>query len=379
MDFALNREQRDIQGAAAEFARGEFDPDQALGHDRDQTFPRGLRQKAAELGFTGMQVPEDQGGQGLGALDASLVLEAFCREDSGFGTALGLCDLGADLVVRNGREDQKARLLPSLARGEQVLSPAFLEQGRWPARMEAWAEPKGEETRLSGRKDFIPMGLEADVLAVFCRTGEEPPRDVSVFLVGAGQGGLEVTPMGDRLGLRMVPMGAADLDGTTVPGEALLGESGQGRDILRAFLEALGVKIGAMALGTAQGALDRALAYASRREQFGRPVIRFEAVQGRLAEMRLQVESARLLVYRAAWLLDQGRAFSEALLAARIAASRAALTVTSDAVQVHGGYGYMKEGHVERFYRDAKALDLFLETGTAARERLARRMAGTKG
>jgi alkylation response protein AidB-like acyl-CoA dehydrogenase len=362
-----------------EFAKGEFDPDLALDLDRDQVFPGDLLKKAAELGFTGMEIPESYGGQELGALDSVLVIEAFCREDSGFGTALGLADMAAPLILQNGSEEQKTRLLPPLARGERILSPAFLEKGRLSRPMEATASRNGDGYHLTGVKDFIPFAGVARDIAVFCQTGADPSSHQSLFLVEAGTGGLDISVMGDKVGMRMIPMGQMALDGLRVPEARRMGPEGEGAHILMNYLMRLGVKIGAMALGMAQGALDRALDYAGKREQFGRPIIRFDAVRNRLAEMRMQVETLRPLVYKAAWLMDDGPGDPLTLLTARVMASRTALSVTSDAVQIFGGYGYMKEGHVERFYRDARSLDLFLEPGTAARDRVAQRIAGREG
>ena len=379
MKFTLNRDQADIQKAASEFARGEFDPDEALENDREQRYPLSLRKKACELGFIGMHIPEEYGGQGLGVLDNALVVETFCREDSGLGTAMGLADFGAEIILRNGNETLKKELLPSVAQGKCMLSLGFLEEGHLPSPMGAQALKKGTGYRLQGKKDFVPLGGMADYLMVACGTGEDDAGKSSLFLLERSSDPIDTRPSGNRVGMRMISTEALILDNVTVPANRLIGKENEGSTPLMGFLQEMAVEAGAMGVGIAQGAFDRALDYSGKREQFGRRIIHFDAISSRLVEMRIQVETARLAVYRAAWLLDQGKADAVTLWTAKILGAGAALRVASDAIQIHGGLGYMKEMHLERFYRDARALDLFLLPGKALKRMIGQHIAGREG
>jgi alkylation response protein AidB-like acyl-CoA dehydrogenase len=371
MDFRLTKEQADIQKAAREFARGEFDADLALEWDRDQHFPKALWQRACSLGFIGLQYPEDCGGQGLGFLENVLVTEVFCRHDSGIGLALALSDFGADLVVKDGSEEQKGEVLPLLAQGKGLLTFAVLEEGYSLIPFATKAVESDSGYRITGEKFFVTLGDLASFAIVACQNPGEENASQSLFLVESTKPGLRFTTMGDKLGMRMVPIARAEMNDFFVPKTALIGKPGSGRTQLMHFLHAARAKTGAMGIGIAQGALDRALDYSRKRHQFGRPIASFDLIRNKLADTLVHVEMARLLVYRAAWSLDCGREESPFLLMAKMVGVRTAIRAASDAVQIHGGYGYMKEGQVERFYRDAKVLDLFLEPPQVQRNMLA--------
>lgn len=376
MDFRLTREQADIQKAAMEFARGEFDPDLALAWDRDQHFPKALWERACSLGFVGLQYPESCGGQELGFLESVLVTEVFCRRDSGIGIALALSDFGADLLVKGGSEEQKRNILPHLAQGEGLLTLALLEKGYALSRFATGAVRSDSGYRITGEKFFVTLGDLADFVIVACQDAGGKNPGQSLFLVGSTAPGLRFSSMGDKLGMRMVPIAASTMTDLFVPESALIGEPGSGHGRLMSFLHAARVKTGAMGIGLARGALDRALDYSKQRHQFGRPIASFDLIRNKLADMLVGVEMARLIVYRAAWSLDQGREDSPSSLMAKMIGARTAVRTADDAVQIHGGYGYMKEGHVERFYRDAKVLDLFLEPPQIQRNMLADSMTG---
>ena len=361
MDFRLTKEQADIQKAAVEFARGEFDADLALEWDRDQHFPKSLWQRACSLGFIGLQYPEDCGGQGLGFLESVLVTEGFCRYDSGIGMALALSDFGADLVVKAGSEEQKGEVLPVLAQGKGLLTFAVLEEGYALMPFATRAVESDTGYRITGEKFFVTLGELVSFVIVACQSPGEENAGQNLFLVESPKPGLRFTSMGDKLGMRMVPIARAEMNDLMVSNTALIGKPGSGHAQLMHFLHGARIKTGAMGIGVAQGALDRALDYSKKRQQFGRPIASFDLIRNKLADMLVQVEMARLLVYRAAWSVDHGREDPPSLLTAKMVGVRAAIRAASDAVQIHGGYGYMKEGQVERFYRDAKVLDLFLE------------------
>lgn len=370
MDFSLTREQMDIQKAAEEFARGEFDPDCILEWDRKQVFPEPVWKKACELGFIGAHFPEAWGGQGLGFLDQSIIVEAFCRRDSGVGIALALSDFGSEMVLAYGNDGQKERVLPTLVQGKGVSTLAFLEDGYSRSPLQAKIRRTGKGTIIEGLKSHVPMAETARFILVVCQGEPRNPEGQSVYLLQSDRKNLEISTMGERLGMRMILMGRVSFNGVEVFEEDLIGKEGSGSIYLDDSLGSLRVEAGAMALGIAQGALDRALDYAGKREQFGKPIASFAPVKHRLAEMLINVESSRLLVYRAAWLWAQGRPEDRAAILAKRFATRTALDVTSGAIQIYGGYGYMTEAHVERHYRDAKALDLFLESGSMSEDRL---------
>jgi alkylation response protein AidB-like acyl-CoA dehydrogenase len=363
MDFTLTKEQIDIQKAAGEFAGGEFDPDLILEWDRKQEFPVPVWKKACELGFVGAHFPEEYGGQGLEFLDQALILEAFCRRDSGVGIALGLADFGSEMILFHGTDGQKTKVLPALARGSGLSTMAFLEEGYALSPFQTEVRKTGRGLFISGMKSHVPLASTARFMIVVAQAHKEDPKGQSVFLLEDHRRDLEFQAAGESLGMRMIPVERVSFNLAQVFERDLIGEEGKGSFYLKECLRALRVKAGAMALGIAQGAFDRALDYAGKREQFGKAIMSFNPVKNRLADMFTRVETARQMVYRAAWALAQERHDERASIMAKMIAARTALSVASDAIQIYGGYGYMTEGQVEHFYRDAKALNIFLESG----------------
>jgi alkylation response protein AidB-like acyl-CoA dehydrogenase len=378
MDFNLTQEQRDIQKAAQEFAKGEFDRDQILEYDRNQEFPQALVKKAGNLGFLGAHFPEAFGGQGLGILDNALIVEAFCRQDSGAGAALALSDFGSDMVLDWGSEDQKNRVLPSVAAGEKVLTAALLEDGYALAPLKTKAFKEGEAYRIDGKKSFVPLGDFAQHMIVVCQADDQDPYAQSAFLLEKDTGGVGLTPMGEKVGLRMIPLSAVVLTEAKVPGENRIGAENSAHGALSVFLDKLRIEAGSMGVGIAQGALDLALDYSKKRVQFGRAIVSFDAVRSKLANMCVDLELARLMVYKAAWTVDCGKPDRRSILMSKAAGTFAALRAANDALQIHGGYGYMTEAQIEHFYRDAKALSLFLEPTQTQKGLLADDLAGRK-
>jgi alkylation response protein AidB-like acyl-CoA dehydrogenase len=378
MDFALTKEQKDIQQAAEDFAKGEFDPDAALEYDQSQQFPTSIWKKAAELGFLGMPFSEEDGGQGLGLLENVLIIEAFCRRDSGIGAALALSDFGSEILRRYGSEKQRHAVLPRVAKGEGILTLAASRHGTGPLPDRACAKIMDGQYILQGDMPSVPLAGMADFLIVICRTDSNRSPSESALLIDEINGDVERGGMGETLGMRMIPMGRLRFRETMVPLENRIGKAGEGWPYLRGFIGEVGIKLGAVGIGIAWGALDRAVDYAKKRDQFGRKIIRFDAIREKLVDMFMELESARLTVYKAAWGFDTGNPDHRCALASKIVGAKAALKASHDAVQIHGAFGYMKEGHVERFYRDAKALDLFLESGYSLRDRLADEIAGKR-
>jgi acyl-CoA dehydrogenase len=378
MDFNLTQEQRDIQKAAQEFAKGEFDPDQILEYDRNQEFPRALVKKAGSLGFLGVHYPEAYGGQGLGILDNALVVEAFCRQDSGVGAAAGFSDLGSEIILDWGSEDQKERVLPSVAAGENVLTAAVLEDGYALAPLKTKALEESEGYRVDGEKSFVTLGDFAQHMIVVCQAGNQNPRAQTVFLVEKETSGVEVASMGEKVGLRMLPVSRVVLAEVKVPWENRIGAENRAQEALSAFLDKVRIEAGAMGVGIAQGALDLALDYSKKREQFGRAIVSFDAIRNKLANMCVDLEMARLMVYKAAWTIDCSKPDRRCILMSKAVGTSAALRAANDALQIYGGYGYMTEGQIEHFYRDAKALSLFLEHTQTQKNLLADELAGRK-
>jgi len=376
MDFNLTKEQADIQKAAREFAAGEFDPDRILEWDRNQEFPVSTWKKACELGFQGVHFPETYGGQGLESLDHALIIEAFCRQDSGIGAAIALSDFGSEVVLAHGTEEQKRQVLPFLAQGKGWLTLAFLEEGYDLSTFQTISHKYGNGYTIQGKKSYVTLaGMAQDVLVV-CQTESKDPSGQSVFILPMDSKGIEGTSMGDKLGMRMIPMQSVLFQGVVVTGQHLVGQEGKGSFYLREFLNTARVEAGAAGIGIAQGAFDRALDYARKREQFGKAIVTFDPIKNKLADMVTRVELARWMVYRAASSLDQQKPEDRWTLLAKRVASKAALEVANDAIQIHGGYGYMTEGQVEHFYRDAKALDLFMESGSIENSLLGDQIAG---
>lgn len=378
MDFDLTKELRDIQKAAREFAKGEFDPDAVLEYDQNQEFPSTIWKKACELGFVGMHVPEEYGGQGLGLLENVLITEEFCRQDSGMGIALALSDFGSEIILRHGNENQKSKILPLITQGESVFTIAILEEGYSLSPLATTASMDKNGYVITGKKEFVTLGSLAKHMIVVCQTRLDDPLAQSVFLVERDAEGVEVSTMGEKVGMRMVPSDQVSFTGVIVPHENRVGEEDKGYYQIKDFFDEMRIETGAMGVGLAQGGLDKALEYSKSREQFGREIAKFDDIRNKLADMYMDIEMARLITYKAAWSLDNGRPDNGAILMSKMIATKTAYRVTNDAVQIFGGFGYMKEGHIERFYRDARVLELFLEPVQIQRNMLADQIIGKK-
>ena len=366
MHFELNAEQKEIKRAVREFCEKEFTPELALELDEKEEFPMELYQKAAKLGFTGMRIPQEYGGQGYGLLEDCIVVEEICRADPGIGAAVSLGNLMVpDILLRRGTEEQKKKYIPPLASGNAIATASFTEaeHGSDLTRMDTTAVKDENEWIINGGKEFGTNAPIADVFIILCQTDPDAKpshRGQSLLLVEKGTPGLETTKLKGKMGIRPCITGSISLSDVKVPEANLVGELNRGFYYALELFDGTRITVAAQAVGIAQGALERALRYAKERKQFGSPIIQFQGVSFKLAEMATKIEAARLLTHKAAWLHDQrGEADPMATSMAKAYASRVAMEVTDAAIQVYGGYGYLADYHVERFHRCAKITEIY--------------------
>lgn len=364
MDFRLNKEQEAIQKAAREFAKGEFDKEIALEHERTHTFPRSIWKKACELGFVGIHFPEKYGGQDYGVLENALVVEEFCRQDSSLGIAVTLADFASEIIMRHGTEEQKEKYLLPITQGEALSSGGFTEpdHGSDITLMNTGAVKDGNNYVINGVKTFITNGTIGNFVILLCQTDPEAKpsyRGQSTILVDRGMPGYTQSDVGEKMGIKMTSTAELSFNNVKVPLSNLVGTEGRGFYQVLEFFDESRVEIAAQALGIAQGAFDRALAYVKERSQFGKKIAQFQVTQHKLADMITKIETARLVVYKAGWNFDQGIIDPKLTSIAKMYAGRVAVEVADEAIQLHGGYGYMLEYEVERFYRDAKIMEIY--------------------
>jgi len=369
----LNKAQIEIQNAARDFAKGEFDKELAEELDKQQAFPDKIWKKASSLGFVGMNIPEAYGGDGLDVIDRVLLAEALCRRDSTLGSALMLADFSAVCLQQPGSEKLKKKYLSKIVQGK-MLSGAAIEEKDGGYRLDALAttaEKDGGDWVINGEKSHVINGGKAGFYCVLCRTGETGSGQSSMFVVDAKFAGLSVVDEGERLGLRMTPATGLVFDNVKFSEEHLIGKEGEGLKTARALHEDGRMMIAALALGTAQGAFDRALAYVKQREQFGRKIGQFQITRHKLAGMASDIIRARHMTYAAAGGIDRGKTDPAMICMAKLSAAHTAIDVASEAIQLLGGYGYMKEYEIERFYRDAKTMSLMLDNETLLKDEIA--------
>ncbi|RLI39755.1 acyl-CoA dehydrogenase, partial [Candidatus Bathyarchaeota archaeon] len=365
MRFTFTEEQEDIRAAVREFCQKEFTPELARELARREEFPWELYRKACQLGFIGIHFPEEYGGGGYGYVEAAIVAEEMCRADSTLGTALILADIGCDVIMHFGTEEQKERYLSLVAGGRGLSAIALTEPARGSdlaACLDTRAIREGGEWVINGVKTLITNAPVAAFYITLCQTdlsAEPPYRGQTLFIVEADTPGLEASQIKDKMGIRASPTGEVSYSDVRVPDETIVGQLNRGFYHALAFLDESRVEIAAHAVGIAEGALDRALKYAREREAFGRKLVQLQAIAHKLAEMATKIEAARLLVYKAAWALDQGKLDPALSSMAKTLAGRVAVEVCDEAVQILGGYGYIGDYDVERYYRDAKITEIY--------------------
>jgi len=364
MDFELTKSQKEIQKAAREFAKGEFDKELALELDRTHEFPTKIWKKAADLGFIGVHYPEKYSGQDLGVLENIIIADVFCAQDSSIGSAIALASFASECVLRFGSDELKQKFLPAVAEGEMLSAGAFTEpdHGSDITSLDTLAVRDGDEWVINGTKTFITNGGMAGFYCTMCQTDDvvQPSyRGISLILVEAERQGITATDIGDKMGIHMMATAEINYKDVRVPVSNVIGKEGKGFYQVLEFFDESRILVAAQALGTAQGAYDRALAYVKQREQFGRKIAQFQVTQHKLADMATKIELARLITYKAAWNYDQGRIDPKLTSMAKMYAARTAVEVADEAIQLLGGYGYMTEYEVERFYRDAKITEIY--------------------
>jgi alkylation response protein AidB-like acyl-CoA dehydrogenase len=376
MDFSLTDEQREIQALARDVARAEIEP-HAAAWDREHRFPTELYGKLAELGLMGVCVPEDLGGAGADFLSYILVLEELSRADAGVGVTVAVHTSACTLpILAFGTDEQRSRFVPPLARGETIGAFALTEPGSGSdaGALRTRAEPHGDGWRLDGAKQWITNGSYAGTFLTFARTdaSHEGARGVSAFLLDAEH--VRVTREEEKLGLNSSSTVDLVLEGAQVGRDRLLHEEGRGFAVAMSTLDGGRIGIAAQAVGIAQAAYDVAREYAKERHTFGKAIAEHQAIQWKLADMSTEIDAARLLVHRAAWLRDQGEEVTEAGAKAKLFASETARRQTAEAIQILGGYGYTKEFPVERYYRDAKITEIYEGTSEIQRLVIARKI-----
>jgi alkylation response protein AidB-like acyl-CoA dehydrogenase len=378
VDFTLSDEQQLIRETAREFCAAEITPS-AAEWDRTETIDRSIVGKLAELGFLAAALPEEHDGLGLDMVSYALLVEELGRADSNVRGIVSVSNgLYGKSVAKWGTEEQKARLLPPLATGEALGCYALTEPGAGsdPGGLETRAERDGDDWVISGQKIFITLGSWAANALVFGRTGEAGPRGITCFVVPADATGFEARPIKGKLGLRAQDTAELFLDGVRVPDENRLGDLGSGFKVAMSALDHGRISLGAGCVGIAQGCLDASIAYTKERKQFGRSVASFQLVQELLADIAVETEAARLLVWRAAATADRGERHTVEASYAKYFASEVAVRAANAAVQAHGGYGYIDEYPVGKYLRDARVTTLYEGTSQIQKLLIGRALTG---
>jgi alkylation response protein AidB-like acyl-CoA dehydrogenase len=376
--FDLNDEQRAIRDTVRRFTEQEIVPYAAVWDEQEQ-FPRAVYQKMAALGLLGMTTPEEYGGSALSRTQAALVYEELARGDMATAVGLSVHNMVAGSIARFGTPEQRERWSRRLASGELLGAFSLSEAGAGSdaASLQCRAERRGESYIINGSKLWVTNGGEAEVYLLMARTSPvRGSQGISCFLVEKGTPGFSFGKTERKMGLHASPTRELLFDNCSLPASQRLGEEGQGFKIALSSLDGGRVNIGAIAVGVAQAAFEVARSYACQRAQFGRPIGAFQGIQFILADMAMQIEAARLLVYEAAYKLDQGQNASMYASMAKCFATDIAMEVTTNAVQVLGGAGYVRDYPVERYMRDVKVAQIFEGTNQIQRIVIARSLLG---
>ncbi len=377
MDFTLTEEQKMLRAMARDFAEKELEPIAAR-IDEDASFPAAPVAKMAELGLMGVAFPEKYGGGGGGKIAEVIVGEELCRVSASVGTILfASAGLAGWPIFEFSNEEQRQRFTVPIARGTKLACFALTEPGAGSdvAAIQTTASKEKGGYRLNGNKIFITNGGEAEIILVFATLDKAlKHRGITAFVVEKGTRGFSVGKLEHKLGIRASSTAELVFEDCVVPESNRLGKEGEGFRIAITAIDVSRVSVAAQGVGIAQGAFDKALAYAKERRQFDQPIINFQAIQWMLADMATQIDAARLLTYRAAYLQEHGLPFIKEASMAKVYAAEAAMFVTTKALQIHGGYGYVKDYPLERYFRDARILEIYEGTSEMQRMTIARQL-----
>jgi len=377
MDFALAPIHELTRKSVREFAEREIRPESRR-YDESQEYPMAWARRMGVLGLLGVAVPEKYGGAGLDSLCYAITIEELSWGDASAGVIAAVNNgLVCEPILAFGTEAQKQSYLPKLASGEWMGAYCLTEPGSGSdaAAMRTTAKLEGDEWVLNGTKIFVTNALHANLLVVYARTGPQK-HDISAFLVPKPTMGLTDLKKEDKLGIRASDTMMLGFEDVRIPRENLLGSQGKGFNIALATLDGGRIGIAAQALGIAQAALDEAAKYAKEREAFGKPIADFQAIQFKLADMATEIDAARLLTYRVAWLHDQGVRHTFESSVAKLFASEVSHRCVDQALQIHGGYGFVKDYLVEKLYRDQRITELYEGTSEVQRLVIARSILG---
>jgi alkylation response protein AidB-like acyl-CoA dehydrogenase len=377
MDFSLSEEHLAVQEAAKDFAENELLPG-VIERDNEQKFDPQLLKKMGELGFLGMMVAPDYGGGGMDTLSYVIAMEEISKVDA---SAAVMMSVNNSLVCwgleKFGNDAQKKRYLTDLASGKYIGAFCLSEPeaGSDATSQHTTAADKGEYYLLNGTKNWITNGNSSSVCLVIAQTHpEKGHKGINTFIVEKGSDGFSVGRKEDKMGIRASDTHTLMFSDVEIPRENRIGEDGSGFKFAMGTLNGGRIGIAAQALGIAAGAFERSLGYAQQRKTFGKPISEHQAIQFKLSEMATRIEAARLLVYKAARIKDEGKDYIKAAAMAKLYASDVAMWVTTEAVQIHGGYGYVKEYHVERMMRDAKITQIYEGTSEIQKLVIAREL-----
>ncbi|MFN5332575.1 MAG: acyl-CoA dehydrogenase [Bacteroidota bacterium] len=370
MNFQLSEEHLAVQEAAREFAQTELLPG-VIDRDTEAKFPAAQVKKMGELGFMGMMVDPAYGGGGMDTISYVIAMEELSKIDASASVCMSVNNsLVCWGLEKYGTEDQKQKYLSKLASGEKIGAFCLSEPeaGSDATSQRTRAELKGDHYLLNGTKNWITNGSSASIYLVIAQTDpSKGHKGISVFIIEKGWEGFVIGKKEDKLGIRGSDTHSLLFTDVKVPLENRIGDEGFGFTFAMETLNGGRIGIAAQALGIASGAYELALKYSKERSAFGKPISQHQAIQFKLADMAVQIEAARLLVYKAAWIKDQGEEYAQASAMAKLYASEVAMQVTIEAVQIHGGYGYVKEDHVERLMRDAKITQIYEGTSEIQR------------
>ena len=363
VDFELTKEQKDLIRAAREFAQGEF-VEKAQEFDREEKFDYEIWKKACELGFVGVFIDEKYGGAGMGFFEHCLITEEFWAVDPGIAQSILSTTFGSEMLLLYGTEEQKQEVLPKLVTGEAIMGTAITEPdaGSDVSSASTTAIKDGDEWIINGSKIFITNGTVAKYLLVFCLTDPENPdrhKRHSVILVPTDSPGFEATKIRGKMGIRASDTAEISFNNVRVPLKNLVGKEGEGFKQVMEFLNRTRIHVAAQGVGIARAALEEAVRYTKQRRQFGSPISSFQITQFKIAEMATMIRAARNLYYEAAWNVDRGRIDHALIAMAKWYGGYVAVRCADEAVQMHGGYGYIDEYKVQRLYRDAKIIEIY--------------------